>query len=254
MSERGARRWRLVRATPAAIPASVRRFNRRARQRRLRSARPWFIAAAAVATIGIATWLVYGSALLGVRQVQVVGAGYIPVADIQAAARVPIGTPLASVDTGVVAGRVRGLIEVANARVRRDWPSTLVIDVTPRVAVAASPSDQGYLLLDAGGVPFRTVSGPGDLPIVVLASPGPDDESTQGALSVLASLPTELRDQLVRIEAPAPTRIRLVLPGGRTIIWGDATDNVTKGRVAVSLLQHPGKVIDVSAPNVVTVR
>ena len=51
-----------------------------------------------------------------------------------------------------------------------------------------------------------------------------------------------------------PVEIQLMLNGGREIVWGDATDNATKARVAVSLLGRSGRVIDVSAPNVVTVR
>jgi cell division protein FtsQ len=59
---------------------------------------------------------------------------------------------------------------------------------------------------------------------------------------------------LVRLEAPAPTRIVLRLAGGRQIVWGDSSDNQAKARVATSLLARPGTVIDVSAPDVVTVR
>ena len=55
------RRWRLVRATSTAIPASVRRFNARARARRLRSARPWLLAGAVVALLGVLAWIVFGT-------------------------------------------------------------------------------------------------------------------------------------------------------------------------------------------------
>ncbi len=44
-----------------------------------------------------------------------------------------------------------------------------------------------------------------------------------------------------------------MLTGGREIVWGDATENATKARVATSLLGRSGTVIDVSAPDVVTV-
>ena len=63
-----------------------------------------------------------------------------------------------------------------------------------------------------------------------------------------------LRERLVVLAAPAPTRIRLELSGSREIIWGDGTQNGTKAQVATSLLARPGKVIDVSAPSVITVR
>jgi cell division protein FtsQ len=63
-----------------------------------------------------------------------------------------------------------------------------------------------------------------------------------------------LRELLVELVAESPTRIRLVLPEERTVVWGDATENDAKVRVVASLLDSPAKVIDVSAPSVVTVR
>src|SRR5439155_756958 len=59
-------------------------------------------------------------------------------------------------------------------------------------------------------------------------------------------------DEVRAAVADAPTRIRLDLRGGRAIIWGDATENEDKARVATSLLGRPVTVIDVSAPDVVT--
>lgn len=303
MTNPGARRWRLVRATPTSIPASVRRFNARARDRRIRSARPWFVAAALVALVGLLSWLFYGTSVLGVAHIKVIGAGFVSAAEIRSAAGVSTGTPLASVDTGAVASRVQRLAGVAHAVASRDWPSTLDIDVTLRTAVAAIPrgtaatggnanggtgngtggtgnggtggngtggsstggnggagnggaaGSAGYLLVDATGVPFRTVpTVPDGVMVIELTNPGPADPSTQGALAVLAALPPALRDQVQRMTAAAPAEIQLLLDGARVIIWGDSTDSGTKARVALSLLRNPGKVIDVSAPNLVTVR
>ncbi len=81
------------------------------------------------------------------------------------------------------------IIGVAHADVARDWPSTIVITVTPRVAVAAVPHGNTFWLVDQAGVVFRTASANPDLPVVVLATPGPEDPSTRAALAVLHSLP-----------------------------------------------------------------
>jgi cell division protein FtsQ len=243
-----------VRAAPSAIPASVRRFNARARARRIRSARPWLIAAAATALAGILAWVILGTSVLGVARISVRGAGFVGADAVRAAAGVPIGTPMATVDTKAVAARVETILGVAHADVARNWPSTLTITVRLRQAVAVVPVASGYVLLDPSGVAFRPVTDrPPDLALLILATPGPADPSTTGALSVLASLPDRLRGQLVRLSAETPARIQLMLKGGREIIWGDATDNETKARVAMSLLGRPSTVIDVSAPNVVTV-
>jgi cell division protein FtsQ len=249
-----ARRWRLVRANALAIPSSVRRFNQRQRARRIRSARPWLIAAAGLALIGTGTFIVYGTSLFGVSHIRVVGSGFVGTPAVRTAAAVPNGTPLASVDLGAVEARVERLVGVRTARVRRDWPSTLTIDVTPRSAVAAVPVGKAYRLLDPSGVAFQTVFGRPELPLLQVATPGPDDPSTTSALTVLASLPAQIRDQLVRMTATSPAAVTLFLDNKREVIWGDASDNAAKARVAVSLLDRPGTVIDVSAPNVVTVR
>jgi len=250
----GPRRWRLVRATSTAIPASVRRFNQRARARRIRSARPWLIAAAVTALAGILAWVIFGTSVLGVARISVRGAGFVGADDIRDAAAVPLGTPMATVDTRAVAERVETILGVAHADVSRDWPSTLTITVRLREAVAVVPVSSGYVLLDPSGVAYRQVTErPPGLTLIILATPGPADPSTTGALAVLATLPDALRAQLVRLSAETPSRIQLMLKGGRQIIWGDATDNQAKARAALTLLKGPGTVIDVSAPNLVTV-
>lgn len=249
-----ARRWRLVRATSGAIPTSVRRFNQRRRARRLSSARPALIAAGVLALVGIGAFIVYGTSVFGVGHIRVVGNGDVRKADVRTAAGVAMGTPLASVDLTRVRSRVEALIGVRSATVHRDWPSTLTIDVTPRTAVAVVSKGKSFLLVDASGVGFRTVAAQPELPLLQVATPGPDDPSTVAALTVLGSLPTQIRTQLVRMKAPSPASVTLYLRSKREVIWGDSSDNAAKGRVAVSLLKRPGTVIDVSAPDVVTVR
>lgn len=250
-----ARRWRLVRARRDAVPDSVRRFTARARQRRLRALRPWLIGLAGAGLVAVSGVVVWATPLLGVDRIRVEGNHLVAPGEVRRAAGVPAGTPLARVDTAAVARRVAGLPPVQRARVRRDWPGALVVRVVERTAVAAAPDGTGFVVLDRTGVGFvRAANRPAGLPLVRLASPGPDDPATRAAMSVVGALTPELRAALVAVVAEAPTRIRLELSGGRAIIWGDATENETKARVATSLLRRPGQTIDVSAPDVVTVR
>jgi cell division protein FtsQ len=250
----GTRRWRLVRATATAIPPSVRRFNARARARRWRSARPLIMIAVVLVVLAGLAYVGYGTSLLGVSHVEIRGAGFVSATDIRAAAAVRAGEPFLGLDTGAVAQRVEGLVGVAHADVSRHLPSTVVIDVRLRTPVAAVPAGSSFRLVDASGLAFRTVGRvPAGVMVVDLADPGPRDPSTRGALAVLASLPPVLRDKVTSISARTPVEIQLMLIGGREIVWGDATDNATKARVALSLLGRSGTVIDVSAPNVVTV-
>ncbi len=249
-----ARRWRLVRARSDAIPSSVRRFSARARERRWRAARPWLVGAAGLALAGIAGWLVYGTPLLGVRHVTVHGATVLRPEEVRAAAAIRRGAPMASLDLAAVRRRVSALPPVHDARVERDWPAKIVITVTERVAVGQlRAAGGGYRLIDADGVVFRTVPADPILPTLRLAAPGPADPTTRAALSVLAALTTQLRARLLTLTADSPARIRLELRGNLMVIWGDATENADKAQAATRLLGYPGTVIDVSAPQFVTI-
>ncbi|HEX6497589.1 MAG TPA: FtsQ-type POTRA domain-containing protein [Micromonosporaceae bacterium] len=252
----GPRAWRLVRARTDAVPASVRRFNQRARRRRIRAAAPWLSAAVVVAIGAVAGWLVLNTSLLGVDRITVEGAHLVSADQVRQAAAVPLGTPLARVDADAVRRRlVAALPPVRSAHVRRGWPSTLVVQVIERTPVAVVPHGRGFLLVDADGVGYLAVpSRPGGLPLVRVAHPAPDDATTRAALTVLGALTPKLRDGLGALVADAPTRIRLEMADGRVVVWGDATENAAKARVATSLLARPGTTIDVSAPDVVTVR
>jgi cell division protein FtsQ len=205
--------------------------------------------------LGALAWVVFATSVFAVREIRVTGTAIAPPEQVRTIAAVTLGTPLARVDVDGVRDRVRALPSVADVDVHRAWPSTLVIAVVERKAVAAVPAAGGYLLVDAVGVPFQTVVRvPAGLALVRVTSPGPADPATRAALRVLAALTPELRAKLVDLVAESPVRIQLDLTGGRTVVWGDAQDSATKARVATALLGQSGRTIDVSAPEVATVR
>jgi cell division protein FtsQ len=247
-------RFTLVRARREAVAPSVRRFYRVRRfSGRVVPGRVVAWAVVGLVLIGAALWILYGTSVLGVREISVRGATIVTDDDVRAAAAVTVGTPLARVDTGAVAARVRTLAPVASVDVSRSWPGTLVVDVTERVPVAAVTVPTGFALLDATGVAFETVPAvPGGVVALKVAAPGPTDPATVAALKVLVALTPPLRSQLAAISAPSPTAIRLELTGGRTVIWGSAEQTDVKVQVATALLGRPGKTIDVSAPEVAT--
>lgn len=251
----GGRSWRLVRADTDAVPPSVRRFMARARQRRLRAALPWAVGGGILAVAGLLAWTVYGTAVLGVRDVRVVGADIAGPVEVRAAARIADRRPLARVDLDGVRSRVEAIAPVDHAVVSRDWPHAIVIEIVERTPVAAVPAGRLYLLIDDEGIAYRQLAEPpAGLPVARLATPGPSDVNTRAALTVLGSLTGELREQLTEISVAAPARIQLTLAKGRQIVWGDDTQNATKARVATALLAQKGDTIDVSAPDVVTIR
>ena len=255
MSGGGTRNWRLVRADTDAVPSSARRFMARARQRKLRAALPWAVTAGVVLVLGGLTWVVYGTAVLGVRTVEVVGTEFLTPLQVEQAAAVARNEPLARVDLDGVRARVKGLAPVDRAVVRRSWPSTLVVEVVERTPVAAVPTGAEFTLLDRTGMPYRVIkSKPDGLPLVRTGSPGPSDVNTKSALTVLGALSDELREQLLAVSVAAPARIRLELREDRAVVWGDDTQSEMKSQVATALLRRKGSEIDVSAPSVVTIR
>ena len=251
----GGRNWRLVRADTDAVPPSVRRFMARARQRRLRAALPWAVGLGVLLVLGGLTWLIYGTPVLGVRDVKVIGAQLLTPGQVREAVGVPADEPLARIDLDHVRARVRAIPAVDRVVVRRSWPSTLVIEVVERTPVAAVPAGKQFTLVDRSGVPYQTVADqPAGLPLLRLATPGPADQDTRAGLTVLESLSDELREQLVAVSVAAPAQIKLELRKDRTVVWGDDTQSERKSQVATVLLRKATNEIDVSAPTVVTIR
>ncbi|MEU6203620.1 FtsQ-type POTRA domain-containing protein [Micromonospora sp. WP24] len=249
------RRWQLVRADSDAVPPSTRRFMRRARQRRMRAALPWAVAAAVLALAGLITWVVLGTGLFGVREVRVEGAEIVTPVQVREAAGVPDGIPLARVDLAGTAGRIGALAPVERATVSRDWPGALVVRVVERTPLAAVPQGERFVVIDRSGTAFRTLDErPDGLPLVRVSRPGADDPGTRAAVEVLGALTPELRDSLVDVTVESLALIKLRLAGGRTLIWGDASRGGEKARVATALLGQRARTIDVSAPEVVTFR
>jgi cell division protein FtsQ len=207
-----------------------------------------------VVLVGVLAWVVFATPLLGVRTVEVNGSTIVDAEEVRDVAAVRRGTPLARVDTGAVAERVRGLPSVAQVVVRRWWPDTLVITVQERAPVAVVADGPDFLVVDAAGVVFdRRPRRPDGLVLLRVDRPGPADPATRAALTVVAALTPRLLERVRAVEAESATAITVRLDGGRAVVWGDAERSDVKAQVATVLVDRPGRVIDVSAPDVATV-
>jgi cell division protein FtsQ len=242
---------RVVSAGPRlAAKAQAARLERR--HARLRRA---LVALACAAPLVLLGWVLTSSSLLAVRNVIVTGEARLTVAQIEAAAAVTPGTPLARIDTAAVARRIRALGPVGQVSVTRSWPHALRVKVVERVPVVGVQRSGGWLLLDGAGVELGASAG---LPRGVLAlavpSPTPDDPATAAALTVLRGLPRGLRAQVGSLRASSPEQVTLLLRGGRQVVWGGTDDEAAKAAAVMALMKLPGTVFDVSAPGVVTRR
>lgn len=214
----------------------------------------WSTAVVLALVLGVGAWLVYGTSVFDVRTISVTGAKTLDPAAVISASGISRGSALVRVDSAAVRSRLlSGLPVLSGVSVSLSWPHTVSIAVDERVAVAIV--GPGYREIDRTGVVFRTVSSrPAGLPLLSLKNPGPRDPSTLAALTVSAALSPALRSQLVQISAPTPAAVTLQLTGGRTVVWGDASQSAQKAAVLAVLLRQKGKKYDVSAPSVVTVR
>lgn len=228
---------------------SVRRFAERARRRRLRAALPVLVAGALVVVLAVTAWVVLGSPWLRADEVRVAGAQRVQQAQVDSAIGDQLGRPLARVDTAVVEERLERLSAVRSAQVVRVWPSTLDVRLTERVPVAAVPGEGGVALVDDSGVVVETVpEPPAGLAVVsedTVAAGGP---ALEAAVTVLRTMPEDLRASVAGTSAATPDSVTLALSSGAQVVWGSADESERKAAVLRILLARPAQVYDVSAP------
>ena len=205
--------------------------------------------------LGVASALVlYFTPLMSARSVVVSGTGAVPREQVVEAAGIRLGTPLLQIDTDDVADRVAGIRRVATARVQREYPSAVRISIVERIPVAVKDFPDGPHLFDRDGVDFDTAPPPPGLAYFDVASPGPADPPTKAALQVLTALRPEVLAQVSRVAAPSVASVTLTLADGRTVVWGTTDRTDEKSEKLTALLTQPGRVYDVSSPDLPTVK
>lgn len=252
-----------------AAPAPHARIAARAARVRSASRRATLWGAGTVLLAALVAWLLLFSPVLAARQVRVEGVPHDSVPAVRARAGVPLGRPLLRIDTRAVRSRVLASGGLADVRVSRSWPSTVVITADRRVPVLVLKNPQGELkVVDAAGVAYAPVDhAPSGLPVVTVRRAGPggagapatvDREALAAAVGLVAVLPDRLATTVRDLTLTPPEGISFRV-GKTTVQWGSGEDPETKLKVVQSLLassgvrQHGGT-IDVSAPDSPVVR
>ncbi|MET4049190.1 MULTISPECIES: FtsQ-type POTRA domain-containing protein [unclassified Rhodococcus (in: high G+C Gram-positive bacteria)] len=212
------------------------------------------IAAAVVAVIVAGFALVYLTPVLSVRKIEVTGNVTVSEEEIVADLDILLGEKLVRVDVGSAAQRVAAIPAMASVRVQRMYPSTVRVTVTERVPVAFVDEPDGTHLLDKDGVDFAVGTPLPGVVRLVTDTPGPGDAATTSGLAVLDSMPDALRGQVGEVRATSISEVSLSLLDGRTLVWGSSDNSERKSAVALTLLSQPGQVLDVSSPDLPTIK
>lgn len=212
-------------------------------------------------------WALYGSSWLRVEKVSVAGTRVLTESRVRAAADVPLGVPLASVDTAAAERRVlQSLRRVDAVRVEREWPHGVGIHVTERRPVLVLEKDGGdaggdsrYVEVDEEGVRFATVEKrPKGVPLLVLQPRGDaaarqwfgPAELRRAAADVVAALPAEVRRDARTVLARSYDSVTVELTGDRTVRWGSPERGAAKARALTAVMRAAKDAthFDVSAP------
>ncbi|MEV0599292.1 FtsQ-type POTRA domain-containing protein [Streptomyces sp. NPDC050315] len=210
--------------------------------------------------VGFGTWVLYGSDWLRAERVTVRGTDVLTVREVEAAAGVPLGDPLASVDTDGIAARLADrLRRIKSVEVERSWPDTISLNVTERQPVLVVQKAGKFREVDDRGVPFATVGiAPRDVPRLEMdAADSPSlrrfgiPALNRAAVKVATALPDTVGKDVRVIRVRSYDSITLELTGGRRVEWGSEEHGTEKAKVLRALLKaaRDAHHFDVSVPS-----
>ncbi|KDN80422.1 FtsQ-type POTRA domain-containing protein [Streptomyces olindensis] len=214
--------------------------------------------------LGIPTlWLFYGSDWLRAEQVSVSGTRVLTPDQVKAAAEVPLGKPLISVDTDAIETRLRRKLPRIDAvDVVRSWPHGIDLKVVERTPVLIVQKGGKFVEVDDEGVRFATVSeAPKGVPALELtrvrsssaaASLRRFGESrlVREAVGVARAVPAAVARDTRTVKVRSYDDISLELRDGRTVAWGSSEKGAAKARTLTALMKASpdARHFDVSVP------
>ena len=169
------------------------------------------------------------SSFFRVTEVVVTGNRQISAGDLIAYSRIRSGDALLSVSAEQAAARIRRHPRVAGARVTVLPGGQVVIKVAERVARAAVPHSNGFLIVDPSGVVIDSRSDRAGLPALLVAGlslpwvrlgdslPAPQ---IRPALEVLRLLPPSIRQNGIDIRMDAAEEFTIVTSDGVLVLLG----------------------------------
>jgi cell division protein FtsQ len=160
-----------------------------------------------------------------------------------------VGKPLARLSLGQIAKQLEGRPGIKTAKVQRQWPHGLLVDVEPRQPVAVVRDQQRWVVLDANAVQLGYLDqAPEALPQVAVPLTDSSGRVLRSVLAVIDALPDSLRSQVVNIGAQTVDTVSFYLTSGQQVVWGNAEQSALKAATLSVMMRTPATLYDVSAP------
>jgi len=210
---------------------------------------PWLVWL--LVTLAIVTWWsLYQSKWFTAQEVAISGNSRLTVEQISAAAAVPIGNSLMSIDPAAISEQLQTLPEIKVATVERGWPHAILITVTERTPIAVAATASGFNLIDAEGSNAGTVATPPSGLLVISAQP--DSPAMKNAIQILAAIPADWA--ITGLSAPTQDSVVATLGNSVVVTMGSGERAKDKVEVAKALIEKGYTVVNVSAPDAPTVK
>ncbi|MEV0693331.1 FtsQ-type POTRA domain-containing protein [Streptomyces sp. NPDC050388] len=208
-------------------------------------------------------WLLYGSDLARVERVSVSGTRVLTPGQVREVADVPLGEPLAMVDTGAIATRLRREVpRIDTVDVIRSWPHEIRLEITERTPVLLMEKGGEFIEIDAESVRYATVSkaprGVPRLELTVRRSGATaaslrrfgEARLVREAVRVVREVPDSVARVTRSVNVRTHDDISLKLTDGREVVWGSAEKGAAKARTLTALLKvaPDARHFDVSVP------
>lgn len=243
---------------PAAVSLALRLAEKKRARRRVLLWRLLIglIGVSVAVAVGVIIWV---SPLLALRAdgVAVEGASSVEMSQaIALQGEQYVGVPLARIPLGTLRERIEADPAIAEARIVRDWPDGMTIQVSPRVPVLSQQTEGGYALIADDGITVATVVDPVEgLAPVSLSAYGSEGIETQAetAAEIWEALrPISSEVSLITV---ADGSVTVTLNSGATVLWGDSERSELKTQVLLPLLaERPGTIYDLIDPTNPSVR
>ena len=200
------------------------------------------IAFIATMLLGAAAVTLTRSPYFAAHRIEVSGTSHVTRSEVLRIAGITPGTNVFTLDAGSAEARLERDPWIARATVRKDLPSTLVIGIEERVAVAVVDvggalrlvADDGALLESA--LP-RTAAG---LPTIASTEPGvqPGPDAIGGAARAIAAMAPSLRSRIHSVSILSDGQLRVDLSSGTEVAYGEAAELSEKAMALRALLDY----------------